>query len=57
MRYVMIALLSLSFVSPLLVVGCDSNSEKTTTHSKNPITGTEKTTTESNSHTNTNNNP
>ncbi|HSV15124.1 MAG TPA: hypothetical protein VLI90_12770 [Tepidisphaeraceae bacterium] len=52
----MIALLSLSFVSPLLVVGCDSNSEKTTTHSRNPITGTEKTTTESQSHAHANDN-
>ena len=56
MRFLMITLLSLSFVSPLLV-GCDSNSEKTTTHSKNPITGTEKTTTSSESHVDTHNNP
>jgi len=54
MRYLMVALLSVAFVSPLLV-GCDSDSQKTKTTTHNPITGTEKTTESTSSNTHTNN--
>jgi hypothetical protein len=56
MRYVLLALMSVVLSSPMLV-GCESNSEHTTTTSKNPITGTVKTTETNSSHTDTNNNP
>jgi len=49
MRYLMLALLSLTLASPVLV-GCHSDSESKTTH--NPITGS--TTETKTSHTDTN---
>jgi len=56
MRYVMLVLLSLTLASPMLV-GCDSDSQKTKTTSRNPITGTVTQRESSSSHTDANNNP
>jgi hypothetical protein len=56
MRYVILALLSLSLASPLLV-GCESDSSHTKTTSHNPITGTTTTKEQSSSQTHTDNNP
>lgn len=57
MRYVLLAMMSFALISPVLV-GCETDSSKTRTTSRNPITGTVKTTEKSSSHTDTqNNNP
>lgn len=56
MRYMILALLSFSLVSPVLI-GCESDSSKTKTTSRNPITGTVKTTEQNSSHAHTNDNP